>query len=81
MATRDLGTKYTCFKCAAKFYDMKKAAPLCPKCGVDQRDMPPPTKSSRRAAAPVAPKLELAEPEEVDEEGEDDEDDDEEDDA
>ena len=80
MPPKDLGTKHTCFKCQTKFYDMKKPAPICPKCGADQRDMPPPTRSSRRTAAPVAPKLELAEPTEADDETEDEEDDEEEDD-
>jgi hypothetical protein len=47
-ATRDLGTKHTCFKCGTKFYDLKKPTPLCPKCGADQREMPPPPKAPRR---------------------------------
>jgi uncharacterized protein (TIGR02300 family) len=38
----DLGLKYTCFKCGSKFYDLRKPIPLCPKCGTDQRDTPPP---------------------------------------
>ena len=38
MAAKDLGTKYTCYKCGAKFYDLKKPEPLCPKCGADQRE-------------------------------------------
>jgi uncharacterized protein (TIGR02300 family) len=61
---KDLGTKFTCFKCGSKFYDMKKPAPVCPKCGADQRDVPPPTRASerKRAAAPVA-KLEAIETE------------------
>lgn len=40
MPAKDLGTKYTCFKCSTKFYDMKKPDPLCPKCGADQRESP-----------------------------------------
>jgi uncharacterized protein (TIGR02300 family) len=54
---RDLGTKHVCFKCATKFYDMKKPAPICPKCGADQREAPvlkPATASQRRAAAAEA---------------------------
>jgi len=54
-ATKDLGTKHTCFKCGAKFYDLKKPNAICPKCGADQRDMPPPPKTSRRAAARAEP--------------------------
>jgi uncharacterized protein (TIGR02300 family) len=40
MPAKDLGTKYVCFKCSTKFYDMKKPDPLCPKCGADQRESP-----------------------------------------
>jgi uncharacterized protein (TIGR02300 family) len=38
----DLGVKYICFKCGSKFYDLRRPIPLCPKCGADQRDSPPP---------------------------------------
>jgi len=51
---RDLGNKHVCFKCGTKFYDLKKAAPVCPKCGADQRDAPvvkPASAAARRAAA------------------------------
>ena len=54
---RDLGGKHVCFKCATKFYDLKKPAPICPKCGADQREAPvvkPPTAAQRRAAAAAA---------------------------
>lgn len=52
---KDLGTKHVCFKCKAKFYDLKKPAAICPKCGADQRDMPPVvvTKAPKKAPAPV----------------------------
>jgi uncharacterized protein (TIGR02300 family) len=52
---RDLGNKHVCFKCGTKFYDLKKAAPVCPKCGADQREAPvaKPASSSRRAPAPA----------------------------
>ena len=33
---RDLGTKYVCFKCGTKFYDLKKPVPACPKCGTEK---------------------------------------------
>ena len=36
-----LGTRYTCFGCGVRFYDLNKPEPICPKCGVDQRDTPP----------------------------------------
>lgn len=71
MPAKDLGTKWTCFKCATKFYDMKKPDPLCPKCGADQRESPAlkPASESRRgrlsaakaaAAAVIAPEPEPA---------------------
>ena len=34
------GERYICFSCSAKFYDMRKEEPLCPKCGIDQRRAP-----------------------------------------
>lgn len=34
----ELGNKYECFNCGAKFYDLGKPDPLCPKCGANQRD-------------------------------------------
>jgi len=59
---RDLGTKYVCFKCGTKFYDLKKPVPACPKCGSDQRETPSAKPSGSRARA--APPKEV-EPEEV----------------
>lgn len=82
MAAKDLGTKHACFKCGTKFYDMKKPAPICPKCGADQRESPAlkPAPSERRvraAARPVEPVAEV----EVDELEDDDEADEEADEA
>lgn len=68
----DLGTKYTCFKCEAKFYDLKRPAPLCPKCGADQRDKPAvaekPAKKKTRATEPASRELD----DDVEDDGEDD---------
>jgi uncharacterized protein (TIGR02300 family) len=53
MAAKDLGVKHTCWKCSTKFYDLKKANALCPKCGADPRAAPvvkPPTLAERRKA-------------------------------
>lgn len=33
-----LGTKYECYSCSTKFYDLGKSEPLCPKCGANQKD-------------------------------------------
>jgi uncharacterized protein (TIGR02300 family) len=81
---RDLGSKYVCYKCGTKFYDLKKPVPACPKCGADQREAPVAKPLSARAAraAAAAPK-EVEEPEvpatddeEADDEEEDDKDED-----
>lgn len=81
MPAKDLGTKYTCFKCATKFYDMKKPEPLCPKCGADQRHAvatkpAPAEKRVRAPARPVEPEPDEAETAEAeaDEDLEDDDD-------
>jgi hypothetical protein len=58
---RDLGTKYVCYKCGTRFYDLKKPVPACPKCGADQREAPVAKPTSTRASKAAAPK----EPEEV----------------
>jgi uncharacterized protein (TIGR02300 family) len=89
MPATDLGTKYTCFKCGTKFYDLKKPAPVCPKCGADQRESPAlkPAPAERRPRPrppePKPPEVEV-EPEadeDADETVEEDEDPAEEDDA
>lgn len=58
MAAKDFGTKFVCFKCSTKFYDMKKPDPICPKCGADQREASA-TKASegRRSRLSAAPKI------------------------
>ena len=69
-----LGAKHVCFKCGAKFYDLNKPEPICPKCGTDQRLRPkaePKAKTSpaagqRRAVTrPMVPLLEDEEEDEV----------------
>lgn len=37
-----LGTRYACFSCDVKFYDLNREEPTCPSCGADQRDNPEP---------------------------------------
>ena len=63
----DLGRKHTCFKCSAKFYDLKKPRALCPKCGADQAEAPiaaapPPPPPQTRGPRMVDPPEEPAEP-------------------
>lgn len=58
MPPKDLGAKYVCFKCGTRFYDLKKPAPLCPKCGADQRESPAvktAPAAERRARPPARP--------------------------
>lgn len=59
MPARDLGTKYVCYRCSTKFYDMKKPDPLCPKCGANQRESPAnrPASEGRRARVAAVPKV------------------------
>ena len=52
-----LGYKWACFSCNAKFYDLGKPEPVCPRCGADQRtrpasDAPPSPPAPRRPAQP-----------------------------
>lgn len=47
-----LGYKWGCFSCGAKFYDLDKPEPICPKCSADQRDRP----LNSPASAPTPPK-------------------------
>ncbi len=66
----NLGSKFTCFKCTCKFYDLGADVPLCPRCGADQREDPNPdpraaflaslrrspsrSRKKKKAAAPAA---------------------------
>jgi uncharacterized protein (TIGR02300 family) len=76
MPAKDLGTKFVCFKCATKFYDLKKPDPICPKCGTDQREAaavkPSEGRRSRLSAVPkIIEPVEPAEAEEAEEKDED----------
>jgi hypothetical protein len=33
-----LGTKFDCYNCGTKFYDLGKPEPICPKCSANQKD-------------------------------------------
>jgi uncharacterized protein (TIGR02300 family) len=67
-----LGTKYGCYNCGTKFYDLGKSDPLCPKCGADQRDSaqadsPAVSQASRRRRkADVAKPIDIEEDEPID---------------
>jgi predicted nucleic acid-binding Zn-ribbon protein len=56
----ELGKKYECAECGAKFYDLGKPEPICPKCGTNQRGLQEPPKTAApaprtRAVAPPPP--------------------------
>lgn len=36
MVKPELGTKRVCVACGARFYDLSKTPPVCPKCGTEQ---------------------------------------------
>ena len=48
-----LGNKLTCSNCGAKFYDLKKKQPVCPKCGEDYVVQKPKTRRAPAAAEPA----------------------------
>lgn len=83
MPAKDLGRKFLCFNCSAKFYDLKRPNPICPKCGADQRNAtatkPAEGRKSRLAAAPKPAPPPPAAHEEEDEEAVETDDEDEED--
>ena len=43
----NLGTRYVCFRCGTKFYDLQRPAALCPECGADQVDGPSATPAKK----------------------------------
>lgn len=51
MAKPELGSKRVCVACQARFYDLTRAPPVCPKCGVEQ---PPEQPRPRRMGGNVA---------------------------
>ncbi len=51
-----LGTKWACYACGVKFYDLKKPEPICPKCEADQRESPVFEKKTTRSRAKTARK-------------------------
>jgi hypothetical protein len=71
-----LGQKWVCYSCQAKFYDLQKPDPRCPKCGADQRqspafEKPKRTRGKKATPAPAPKKPAKAAPPPPLEEGED----------
>jgi len=44
----NLGKKWVCFACSAKFYDFAKPESVCPKCGANQKDAPAKGKAPKK---------------------------------
>jgi len=40
MVKPEWGTRYTCYKCGTRFYDLNKPEPICPKCEANQNKKP-----------------------------------------
>jgi hypothetical protein len=38
VAKLEWGSRYVCFSCGCKFYDLNRPEPLCPRCDSDQRE-------------------------------------------
>lgn len=36
MVKPEWGTRYVCYKCGVRFYDLNKPEPICPKCTANQ---------------------------------------------
>jgi hypothetical protein len=77
------GTKHTCLECSTKFYDMKRAEVICPKCETPYVEpvkpkRAKPAKPAKPAPKPVEPpkKKVVADEDEIDLEIDDDDDDD-----
>ena len=42
-----LGQRWVCHACEARFYDLRRPEPRCPRCGADPREAPEPEKPRR----------------------------------
>lgn len=49
----NLGKKWICFSCGAKFYDFGKPEAVCPKCGSHQKDAPSKPKAPKKEKAAI----------------------------
>ena len=53
VATKDLGSKHLCASCGAKFYDLGKQPPTCPKCETVAEVVVKPRPTTRAAPRPA----------------------------
>ena len=63
-----LGTKYACYNCGTKFYDLGKGQALCPKCGADQKDSVQAESAAASQASRRRRKAEVVKPIDIEEE-------------
>lgn len=63
-----LGTKFECYNCSTKFYDLGKSEPICPKCGANQKDAAQAESPAASQASRRRRKAEVAKAIDVDEE-------------
>jgi uncharacterized protein (TIGR02300 family) len=61
-----LGTRFTCFSCGTRFYDLNRPVATCPECGADQAEAPQTdvkamvSRSKKKAAKQPDPKRKKA---------------------
>ncbi|MGY8998648.1 MAG: FYDLN acid domain-containing protein [Rhodospirillales bacterium] len=63
MVAKDLGKKLSCQSCDAKFYDLMRTKPVCPKCDTAYVPAKP---RGRRAAASLVPPVKNEPPKLID---------------
>jgi uncharacterized protein (TIGR02300 family) len=63
-----LGTKFECYNCGTKFYDLGKGQALCPKCGADQKDSVQAESAAASQASRRRRKAEVPKPLDIEEE-------------
>lgn len=63
-----LGTKFECYNCGTKFYDLGKSPALCPKCGADQKDSAQSESPAAGQASRRRRKAEVVKPLEIEDE-------------
>ena len=51
MPPEELGRKHTCSNCSAKYYDLNKPDPVCPKCEVSLKDSNKASKAEKKSRA------------------------------
>jgi uncharacterized protein (TIGR02300 family) len=58
VAIKNLGTKLVCSNCEARFYDLNKKSPICPKCDSEYVAVKPRTRKTAVKVKPITPVIE-----------------------